>query len=24
VLDAFAPHECRNYMRHCGYTATGQ
>ena len=23
-LDAFAPQECRNYMRHCGYTATGQ
>jgi transposase len=23
-LDAFAPQECRNYMRHCGYTATGR
>jgi transposase len=22
-LDAFAPDECRRYMRHCGYTATG-
>src|SRR5262249_46005084 len=21
-LDAFAPYECRNYIRHCGYTAT--
>jgi transposase len=21
-LDAFAPEECRNYFRHCGYTAT--
>ncbi len=24
ALDAFAPQECRNYMRHCGYTATGR
>jgi transposase len=24
ALDAFAPQECRNYMRHCGYTATRQ
>jgi transposase len=24
ALDAFAPQECRNYMRHCGYIATGQ
>ena len=24
ALDAFAPDECRNYMRHCGYNATGQ
>jgi transposase len=22
ALDAFAPAECRNYLRHCGYTAT--
>jgi transposase len=22
VLDAFAPEECRNYFRHCGYHAT--
>jgi transposase len=22
ALDAFASHECRNYIRHCGYTAT--
>ena len=22
VLDAFAPTECRNYLRHCGYDAT--
>src|SRR5262249_28577347 len=21
-LDAFSPHECRNYLRHCGYHAT--
>jgi transposase len=21
-LDAFGPQECRNYVRHCGYTAT--
>ena len=24
ALDAFAPEECRNDMRHCGYIATGQ
>jgi transposase len=24
ALDAFAPDECRNYFRHCGYAATGQ
>jgi transposase len=24
ALDAFAPDECLNYMRHCGYNATGQ
>jgi transposase len=24
ALDAFAPQECRNNLRHCGYTATGQ
>jgi transposase len=24
ALDAFAPDECRGYMRHCGYTATDQ
>jgi transposase len=24
ALDAFAPQECLNYMRHCGYAATGQ
>jgi transposase len=24
ALDAFAPQECLNYMRHCGYDATGQ
>jgi transposase len=24
ALDAFAPQECLNYMRHCGYSATGQ
>jgi transposase len=23
ALDAFAPQECLNYMRHCGYAATG-
>ena len=23
ALDAFAPVECRNYFRHCGYNATG-
>ena len=22
LLDQFAPEECRNYFRHCGYTAT--
>jgi transposase len=22
LLDAFRPEECRNYFRHCGYTAT--
>ena len=22
LLDRFAPEECRNYFRHCGYTAT--
>jgi hypothetical protein len=22
VLDAFGPEECRNYLRHCGYSAT--
>jgi transposase len=22
LLDRFAPAECRNYLRHCGYTAT--
>jgi transposase len=22
VLDAFSPQECRNYLRHCGYTGT--
>jgi transposase len=22
-LDAFSPEECRNYLRHCGYHATG-
>lgn len=24
ALDAFTPQECLNYMRHCGYAATGQ
>jgi transposase len=24
ALDAFSPQECLNYMRHCGYSATGQ
>ena len=24
ALDAFTPEECDNYMRHCGYNATGQ
>ena len=24
ALDAFPPQECLNYMRHCGYAATGQ
>jgi transposase len=24
ALDAFAPVECRNYFRHCGYAAIGQ
>jgi transposase len=24
ALDAFAPDECRNYFRHCGYAATGE
>ena len=24
ALDAFSPPECLNYMRHCGYNATGQ
>jgi transposase len=24
ALDAFAPAECRNYFRHCGYPATDQ
>jgi len=23
LVDAFPPHECRHYLRHCGYTATG-
>ena len=23
VLDAFGPDECRRYLRHCGYSATG-
>ena len=22
LLDKFPPEECRNYLRHCGYTAT--
>ena len=22
LLDEFRPAECRNYFRHCGYTAT--
>ena len=24
ALDAFSPAECLNYLRHCGYAATGQ